>query len=89
MASFIQVRLNLFANHLCRPEDFRKKWQRKANLHLGAVVVGAIIGGIPSCLDRGIKPVFPAYVIDFAVLISTLVNFAELMYANKLTDFWC
>ena len=57
-----------------RSEDYRKHWQRKANLHLVAVAAGALLGSVPSLLDR-FEPVrFPHFVLDGALISSTIVG---------------
>ena len=57
-----------------RTEDYRKLWMRKSNLQLVAVSLGAALGCIPSLLDRIVPTAYPYWVIDGALISSTIVN---------------
>lgn len=59
---------------LLRAEDYQKVPQRRANLQIIAVLFGAGIGGIPSLLDRYLSVPYPYFVVDGALLASTIVN---------------
>lgn len=73
-----QLKVSRVASYSFRSEDYRKQWQRKANVQLVAVVAGATLGGIPSLIDRYTPTAYPYWVVDGAVLFSNgagLVSF--------------
>jgi len=47
-----------------------------------AVLAGAALGSIPSCLDRFEPLQYPYWVVDGAVMCSTVVNLLELLYTK-------
>ena len=64
---------------LFRSEDYRKLWRRKKHVQLIAVFIGAILGSLPGMMDRGLAD-FPHWVIESAIISSTVANTVSLFY---------
>ena len=62
-----------------RSEDYRKLWKKKQQVQLISVFVGALIGTLPGLIDRHLAE-FPHWVIEGAIMSSTLVNSISLYY---------